>query len=56
MSLPASLCRQLVSTQEINMGRNSFSTFPNDVMWAENLKILNLEENQVFSLAECSNW
>ena len=50
MSLPATLCRQLVTTQEINMGRNSFSTFPSDIIWAENLKILNLEENQVILL------
>jgi hypothetical protein len=37
----------MVTTQEINMGRNSFNSFPSDVMWAESLKTLTLEENQV---------
>lgn len=47
MSLPSSLCRQMVLTHELNMGRNSFTSFPNDVMWADSLKTLTLEENQV---------
>lgn len=51
-SLPAEICRELISLKELNVAENSLNEIPYDVLRSKTLEILNLSKNCIKSINE----